>query len=307
MNQKDEIHRLLQLKIDQYERLITTEVLNRFTSEVMQAFNQKARSEAEGLTPEQLHDLLHFLFTNRSVVKLNTLIPDETALQSPLLKLCISFLKIIQRDETIKLTKTGALPVKIVSELYEQEHIVEMILSTAAKVRTEKDSVSIQLVKIVSQIAGLTKKREGKLSLTAKGVSLMKSPAKLLILLTETYFIKFAWSYFDRYESEQAAQFGAGFTLVLLQKYGRQEREATFYCGKFLEAFPTMADEFPPIFTRSSEEHFGFCFIWRTFQRGLYWLGLVETRETGMRRDGTDKLWVKSTKLFDQLIYVNMK
>lgn len=306
MNQKDEIQRLLQLKIDQYKGQLTPEVLNSFTNEVMQAFNQKARSEAEGLTPEQLHGLLHYLFTERSVVKLNTLIQDETALQSPLLRLCMSFLEIIQRDKFIKLTKTGALPVKIVTELYGKGYIEEMILTTAAKVRTEKDSVSIQLVKIVSQIAGLTKKREGKLSLTAKGISLLKSPAKLLILLIETYFIKFAWSYFDRYESKQAAQFGAGFTLVLLQKYGRQEREATFYSGKFLKAFPMTINEFEPRYS-SAEDQFSHCFILRTFQRGMNWLGLVETRKTGRRSDGTDKIWVKSTKLFEELVKVNMK
>jgi hypothetical protein len=304
MNQKDEIQRLLQLKIDQYEGQLTADVLNRFSIEVMQAFNRKVRSEAEGLTPEQLHGLLHFLFTEHSLVKLNTLIKNETALQSPLLRLCISFLEIIQRDEFIKLTKTGALPVKIVAELYGKRNIEEMILTTAAKVRTEKDSISIQLVKIVSQIAGLTKKREGKLSLTAKGISLVKSPAKLLILFTETYFIKFAWSYFDRYESKHAAQFGAGYTLVLLHKYGQQEREASFYSVKFLEAFPTMADEFSPMFTRSREEHFSFCFVWRTFQRGFNWLGLVQTRETGRRNDGTDQVWIKTTPLFDELVKV---
>lgn len=304
MNPKDQIQHLLQSKIDQYKGQVTPEVLNRFTSEVMQSFNQKARPKAEGLTPEQLHGLLHFLFTDRSIVTLNTLISDETALQSPLLKLCISFLEIVQRDEFIKLTKTGALPVKIVTELYKKGYIEEIILTTSTKVRTEKDSLSIQLVKIVSQLAGLTKKREGKLSLTAKGISLLKSPAKLLILLTETYFIKFAWSYFDYYDSKQIAQFGAGFTLVLLQKYGQQEKEAKFYAEKFLEAFPIMADEFK-IGYSSREDHFSHCFILRSFQRGMNWLGLVETRETGRGIDGTKKIWVKSTKLFEELIYVN--
>jgi hypothetical protein len=303
MNQKDQIQLLLQLKIDQYNGQITPEVLKRITNEVMLSINQTARSEAEGLNPEQLHGLFHFLFTERSVVKLNNLIQDKSALQSPLLKLCICFLDIIQRDEFIKLTKTGTLPVKIVTELYGKGYIVEMILNTSAKVRTEKDSISIQLVKILTEIAGLTKKREGKLSLTAKGINLIKSPAKLLILLTETYFIKFAWSYFDRYESQKAAQFGAGYTLVLLQKYGQQEKEAKFYSKKFLEAFPMIVNEFKPQYS-SAEDQFNHCFIWRTFERGMNWLGLVETRETGRGIDGTRKIWVKTTRLFDELVKV---
>lgn len=301
MNETDHIHRLIQLKIDQYKGPITQEVLNRFTNEVMQAINQKPQSHAEGLSPEQLHGLLYFLFTERSMVQLNSFITDQTAIQSPLIKLCISFLEIIQREESIKLTKTDALPVKIVAELYEKGHIVEMIIGTEAKVRTEKDSVSIQLVKIVSQIAGLIKKREGKLSLTAKGISLIKFPAKLLILFTETYFLKFAWGYFDGHESERAAQFGAGYTLVLLQKYGKQERETTFYAKKFLEAFPMAVNDFVPSYS-SAEDQFIHCFTWRTFQRGLSWLGWVEIRETGRRFDRNQIIWVKTTPLFEELV-----
>lgn len=301
MSQADQIQHLLQLKMDQYKGPITPEVLNRFTDEVMQAINQKPQSHAEGLTPEQLHGLLHFLFTERSVVKLNRFISDPTALQSPLLKLCISFLEIIQREETIKLTKTGALPLKIVGELYQKGIIVETVFSSPTKVRTETDSISIQLVKLLAQIAGLTKKREGKLSLTAKGISLLKSPVQLLILLTETYFLKFAWGYFDLYESQQAAQFGAGYTLLLLQKYGKQEREATFYAKKFLEAFPMVVHEFEPSYS-SPEEQFNHCFTLRTFVRGFKWLGFIEILETEKWIEETQTHWIKTTPLFDELV-----
>ena len=301
MSQADQIQRLLQLKMDQYKGPITPEVLNRFADEVMLTINRKPQSHAEGLTPEQLHGLLYALFTDRSVVKLNSFISDQSALQSPLLKLCVSFLEIIQREETIKLTKTDALPLKIVGELYEKGIIAEIIISTAAKLRTEKDSILIHLVKILAQIAGVTKKREGKLSLTAKGISLLKSPAKLLILLTETYFLKFAWGYFDLYESQMAAQFGAGYTLLLLQKYGKQEREATFYARKFLEAFPVIVQEFKPRYS-TEEDQFNRCFTLRTFLYGFTWLGLVETHETGRLIEGTQTYWVKTTPLFDELV-----
>jgi len=307
MSPKKQIQFLLQLKIDQHHGQITPEVLNRFTNEVMLSINQTTRSEAEGLTPEQLHCLLHFLFTERSVVKLNALIQDESALKSPLLNLCIGFLEIIQRETFIKLTKTDALPVKIVTELYEKGYIVEMILTSTTKVRTEKDSVSIQLVKIISQLAGLTKKREGKLSLTAKGISLINSPAKLLILFTETYFLKFNWGYFDYYKSKQVAQFGAGFTLVLLNKYGIEENKASFYAEKFSEAFPMIIDELEAHPYGTVANQYNHCYVWRSFQRGMNWLGLVETRETGKRIDGTDQLWLKTTPLFDELVNVNVK
>lgn len=306
MNTSDQIHRLLQKKIDQYKGVITPEVLNRFTGEVMKEINQRSLPFAEGLSPEQLHGLLHFLFTERSIVRLNDAIPDDLALNSPLLNLFICFLQIIQREKEMKLTKTGALPMKIVSELYSKGYISEVIWTTPIKVRTEQDSISIQLVKIISKMAGMTKMLHGKLSLTARGTTLMKSPSKLLILFTETFFLKFSWSYFDLYNSEQAAQFGAGYTLVLLSKYGHQGKEINFYAQKFLEAFPMVADEFESRFSRSPEEVFSECYITRTFHRGLIWLGLVETRETGKHIEGTHQEWVKTTSLFHDLVKISL-
>ena len=304
MNINDLVQRLLQEKTDHNKGQISTEVLKQFTNEMVQALNLKSRQEAEGLTPDQLYGLIYFLFSKRSVVQLNNLLQDETALQSPLLKLCISYLEIIQRENSIKLTKTDSLPVKIITELYGKGYIIDVMLTSATNVRIEKDSTSIQLMKILSTQAGLTEIQTGKLSLTAKGISLLNSPAKLLILLTEKYFIKFAWSYFDFYESRDAPQYGAGFILILLQKYGDQEREATFYSKKFIQAFPSTITEFVPLYG-TPEKQFGHCFTLRTFQRGLNWMGLVETRETGTIRENNQQVWVKTTKLFDELISIN--
>jgi hypothetical protein len=211
----------------------------------------------------------------------------------------------IQRQKEMKLTKTGALPMKIVNELYSKGYTSEVIWTTPIRVRTEQDSISIQLVRVISKLAGMTKMLHGKLSLTAKGTSLLKSPSKLLILFTETFFLKFSWSYFDLYDSEQAAQFGAGYTLVLLSKYGHHEKEVNFYAKKFLEAFPMVADEFESRISGSPEDVFCHCYITRTFHRGLMWLGMVETRETGNRMEGTHQEWVKTTSLFHDFLKFN--
>lgn len=305
MNASDNIQRLLQQKIDQYKGAITPEILNRFSGEVMKEINQRSLPFSEGLSPEQLHGLLHFLFTERSIVRLNASIPDDVALKSPLLNLCICYLQIIQREKAIKLTKTEALPMKIVNELYSKEYISEKIWTLPVRVRTEQDSISIQLVKMISKLAGMTKMLHGKLSLTAKGTTLLKSPSKLLVLFTETFFLRFAWSYFDIFESQQAAQFGAGYTLVLLRKYGHHEKEVNFYANKFLESFPLVADEFESRISRSPEEVFSDCYITRTFHRGLMWLGMVEIRETGNRMEGSHQEWVKTTSLFHDFVKIS--
>jgi hypothetical protein len=98
-----------------------------------------------------------------------------------------------------------------------------------------------------------------------------------------------------------AAQFGAGYTLLLLQKYGKQEREATFYAKKFREAFPMIVQEFIPRYS-TAENEFNHCFTLRTFQHSFLWVGLVEIRETGRWIEGTQTFWVKTTPLFEELV-----
>ena len=138
--------------------------------------------EHQRIVAKETSQTVPLSFIERTLVKFNPAITYSVALNSPILKICLSYLQIIQRKESVSLTKTGALPTKIVNELHTKKYIAVLILSKLANVRTEKDSISIQLVKIVSTIARLAKIRQRKLSFTAKGISILKSSAKLLVL-----------------------------------------------------------------------------------------------------------------------------
>jgi hypothetical protein len=98
-----------------------------------------------------------------------------------------------------------------------------------------------------------------------------------------------------------AAQLGAGYTLLLLQEYGKQERETTFYAKKFLDAFPGIAHEFVDSYS-TAEDQFNHCFTLRTFVRGFNWLGFIEIPETDNWIERTHTPRVKTTPLFDELI-----
>jgi hypothetical protein len=304
MKQHDYIQQQLQKKIDLYQGPVTPEVLQKLIDEIVLEMNSRSIADSEGLSPFQLQNLLYALFGEKSLVRLNQNLSDEAALQSPLLKLLIDFLQIIRREELLKLTKTGALPLKIIAELYSKRHIVEKVWTSEIKVRTENDSVSIQTIKILSKLAGLSKTLHGELSLTAKGAKLIDSPAKLLILMVDTFFLKLNWGYFDTYDSQNAAQFGAGYTLFLLHKYGNQEHEFNFYADNFRKAFPAVIDEFEGNHISSSIDRFRHCYGWRTFGHGLNWLGLVDTFQTGKFMDRTHKESVKTTELFRALVHL---
>ena len=66
-----------------------------------------------------------------------------------------------------------------------------------------------------------------------------------------------------------------------------------------------VTDEFESKFSRSPEDAFSHCYITRTFHRGLIWLGLVETRETGNELEGTHQEWVKTTSLFHDFVKIS--
>jgi hypothetical protein len=304
MKQSDDIQRMMQEALNHYKGPVTQKVLNEIATRVMIEANSKPVPDAEGLSPVQLKDLLYDLFGSHSLVKLNRNVNLDGKLPSPLLNLCLHYLEIVQKEKEVKLTKTGALPVKIVLELAGSGYITLKYHGIPLPVRVEKDYDPLVMVKFLSGKMGLTKVRNGKLSLTARGLSQMSHRPELLADLTAALFTQMSWGYFDRYESEQAGQFGAGFTLVLLKNYGDQEREAEFYAHRFAKAFPAVLNEFSPSFMRSGQDVFSDCYEMRTFERSLNWLGLVETRETGSFREMNIRLWVKTTPLFYELVRI---
>ncbi len=116
-----------------------------------------------------------------------------------------------------------------------------------------------------------------------------------------TFCQKFNWAYFDGYELEQWRQFGFGFSLVLLNKYGNLNRKTSFYAEKYYTALPDLLD-FNPI-TKELKNSAYNCYCYRTFERGLLYFGFV----TYERELAFDSNYVMKTKLFDAFISVKCK
>jgi hypothetical protein len=301
MAEKDEIHRLMQEAINRHKGPVTKDILDSIAAEVMNRINNRPLPETEGLSPIQLQGLLYHLFGPQSLVKVSRNVKLGQDVQSPFLSFCLHYLDILQRENEVKLTKTGAMPVKHVRELTDLKIVEDIWHHILIPVRTEKDSSPILMTRWLCKDLELTKIRNGKLSLTHKGTQLKDSPSELLAELTIALFTRISWGSMDGYESKMAGQHGAGFTLVLLKRYGKEERSANFYAEKFMKAFPVVLDEFNPRFGRSREEVFTDCYTFRTFEQSLNWLGIVETRETGSFREMNIQKWVKTTPLFEDL------
>lgn len=276
--------------------------LQKHLDEMMRERNRRSIPEFEGYSPVQMHQILHFTFQSQSPVRLKKMSPEDYT-QVPMLLQMKYYLNLIAENEPVKLTKTKSLPTKMVKEVYTQGHLKEWTYEKGYTTRfRESDSKTVELTRILAEIAELTKEHNGKLSLTKSGKKLMRQDQKLLDLIFQTHFKEFNWSFFDRYKIEELGQMGAGFSLILLKKYGKNKRKNKFYARKYLKAFPHLLELIPKFSWITREEYASDCYNSRTFQRFLDYYGLINI-------EGKDDIWqseklIRKTPLFDKFIRV---
>jgi hypothetical protein len=308
MKQIDKITELIQREVDKLGYMPTMDELNRIAQKVMERENKSPLPDAEGLSPDDLSRLLYKLFEEDCPVRLNQKIPDQTAGLSPMVRLSQSLMTVLQENQSLKLTATGALPVKVVQELYDKKFIpVEHIEWGIVKIRTERDCAPVHLGVILCKLTGLVKVRKGKLSLTAKGGKMLHSPSGLLVELFTAFCTRFNWGYFDRYASPHTAQMGSGFTLLLLHRYGKTGKKADFYSSRYLRAFPMILNEYSNTSFIRPEVEFFRCYQLRSFQRGFNWFGLTDVSQEPRRYRMEFIADVKASPLLYELILIRPK
>lgn len=263
--------------------------------------NNRDIPDFEGYSPFEMHQILHSTFGADSPIKLQKL-SDADYKKIPLFNLVKHLTDLIAKNGEIKLTNKGFLPTKIVSEIYQQgfmkeEHIEKGIL----KLYKESDSMSVNLSRIITELAGLIKKRNGKISLTKNGEKTIQDNYRLLATILETFTKKFNWAYYDGYGENQIGQLGYGFSLILLSKFGNEKRLDSFYAEKYFNAYPDLFNSLEPT-SGTLERYSTRCYSIRTFERFLYYFGLIDIEEEGKWLDSIK--YITKTDLFDRLIKV---
>jgi hypothetical protein len=178
-----------------------------------------------------------------------------------------------------------------------------MIESGISKLYKETDSDIISLTQIISELAGIIKKRSGKLSLTKKGENILKQndDFELFKLLFKAFIEKFNWSYFDFFDDEQLGQLGVGFTLILLEKYGDNYRTNDFYSTKYLKAFPWFKENVETLYS-TVEEEMNNCYTVRTFERFLNYFNLIKLKSERKRFENFE---LRKSPIFDKIIKID--
>lgn len=230
-----------------------------------------------GLTPTEVNYLLYDTFGEKSPLQFNNDLNDNTLNQIPLFCVIEEYLKILQRDKQIKLTPLGALPRKVMVELYDKRILLdEQIENGLVKLWREEDCISIANARFTAELAGLVRKANGKLTLTKKGVKLLQTENRIQLfkLFFQSFTDKLMWGSNDGYLDKTVGQLGWAFSIYILMKFGDQANIADFYSEKYLKAFPNFITFFKPSYS-TPERQCAHCYGIRTFDRFLLWFGFV--------------------------------
>jgi len=241
--------------------------------------------EYEGYTRREIQETLYNIFSDKCPVRIRATIPDGVLDQLPFLNLSEFLFHQVEKSGETKLTKQGNLPVKLVSQIYEQKFITEPFVEEGLrKLYKEEDSMAINVCHIVLNFAGLVKKRKNLLSVTAKGRKEISSRVEFLRIVMQTFALRFNWASLDGYGNSRTGQFGFGYTLLMLNKYGNELRPVEFYSNKYMIAFPALLEDFlihsvyrQTDFARS----FTRCFTIRSFERYLEFFNLADVTYQG--------------------------
>lgn len=253
--------------------------LSSYIQEHFDNMNNLPREDFLGLSPNAMHYIVYDPYHDESPIKFKENISNEALDRIPLFRLFEELLLIIQGEKEIKLTKTGALPVKVVFELYEKKILTDDFIEEGiSKLSREEDSMAIQNTRMLTELSKVVRKLKGKWLLTKATEKLLETNNRneLFKKFFQTYTDKFLWAYNDAYDDEQVGQFAWAFTLIALKKHGKQEQSAKFYAGKYAKAFPALIDNIPPGQYSSQKDSFYRCYQIRCLNRFLGWFGFIE-------------------------------
>ena len=233
-----------------------------------------------GMTLNEIRNLLYNPFDKTSPLKINSDIDDDTLNNIPFFRLTEELLKIVQREKFIKLTPHGALPKKVLHELYDHKFIKERFIETGiSKLNRATDAPSIMNAHHSARVAKLLKKVKGKLLLTKSGMMFLKAEKRkeFFLKVLKSFTTEFNWATNDDYTDFQIGQFGWGYTIFLLYKFGDTEQTKQFYADMFLKAFPKFIEMIPMTEEfNTQKEDFINCYILRSFERFAEWFGFAE-------------------------------
>lgn len=277
------------------------EELKKIAASIISARNSAPVDDFDGLTPEEMYNMLYYPFSEQCPVKLKENIDINDLKSSPIFNVALDLLVCIHQQDGLKLTPNGNLQRQVMKDLYEKKHLPDEIIESGfATIRTEQDWMALHVVKIVLKLAGIIRQSKGRLLLVKKWENKLLSNDYCAIY---THFFKnftneFNWAYSDGYENEQTGQQGFAFLLYLIHKYGQDFREINFYTDKYFRAFPALFFKDNPLTANYSYNDAERVVYMRFFKKFAERFGLVEIGKDKKNPYFQRKIEIRRTDFF---------
>ncbi|WP_456380478.1 YecA family protein [Thiolapillus sp.] len=273
-----------------------------FLDQITQQQNRRPLDKFHGLSPEQIHRILHFPFASPGLVRFPDVINAKP--EAPVLTLFKRLTDAIS-DQGLKPTAKGNLPRKVCREAalaYWGKH-KDRENTRFGGINREEDFDDLHVTRLVAELAGLIRKYKGRFILSHNCRRLLAGDGMTAIYprLFRAYVEQFNWAYRDGYPELRFMQSAFLFTLYLLTRYGDAWRPQGFYEDAFLATFPSLLDEVPSSEMSSPDQTVRRAYTWRSLVHFTGFLGLATVEPV------SDELLcheyrVKALPLLEQLV-----
>jgi len=283
------------------------EEIQRFSDDFMKKSNREPEEDFLGLSSEQIHRLLHFpLEQNEDIVRLNKALPSRAFEKAPIVRNTLFFLSELAKVEPLRATAKGNLPLKFARLLFDE--IDDSPLKKWIRFRSEENSMKVLALKHVLRMAGWIKKEKNKFTLTRKGHRVLADgfSEQDFFHLLQTYTRKFNWGFLDYYPEFRIIQGGWLFSLFILHKKAGTFTEDIVIARAFIKAFPEISMEVDETYT-SAVEYITRCYSFRSLENFCLPFGFVSARREKKERHYFDRLFVKTTPLYEKYFIWNIK
>lgn len=241
-------------------------------------YNNRPIDDFLGLSSTEMHHILYNPLSENSPVRLRRHLSNDILDAIPALRISESLVDLIlEEPKGIKLTTAEFLPRRVVHALYAKGHLLESDIEVGIlKLDREEKWPTLYSIRMAMIVGGLLEVENGRLRVTSKYLELKDNRALLFKRLLETYANDFNWGFLDGYPDEDpVGQVAWGFTLIMLNKWGLEERDVLIYARQYRKAFPMMIDSFVGYGDRASDA-FDRCYVFRALLGFAERFGLAE-------------------------------
>ena len=269
----------------------------------MQQKNQLPQDDFQGLSPEQVHRMLHFPFDTPEFFTFPETL--SSAPEAPILHLVQEITAAID-EKGLKATAKGNLPLKLckLAKVDYQKFKPEGDYLYRRNISSEEDFDDLHTARIILELSGLLRKTKGRFFLTKKYQQMIKKSGLtgLYPLLLKTYCRKFNWGFRDGYEEIPFIQHSFLFTMYLLKLHGDDWKPFFIYEDYFLQAFPMVINEIESEPYRSAEDGVRACYSIRTLDRFLHFMGLASIEKIPSDKPALREVRIRKLPLLDEVV-----